>query len=41
MYKYLIKKEGHTLTGFDDKEEAKNFAIQHNALVVENSVKEN
>jgi hypothetical protein len=40
MYKFLIKKDGHTLTGFDDEVEAKNFAAQHKALVVENNVKE-
>lgn len=40
MYKFLVKKDGHTLTGFDDEEEAKDLAVQHKALVVENNVKE-
>lgn len=39
MYKYLIKKNGHTLTGFNDELDAKNYALQHNAQVVENTVK--
>lgn len=39
MYKYIIKKNGHTLTGFDDEIEAKNYAEHHKAQVVENTVK--
>lgn len=38
MYKYLIIKDGHTLTGFDDEIEAKNYASQHQAQIKENKL---
>jgi hypothetical protein len=35
-YKYLVVKQGHVLTGFNDEQEAMEYAKKHNATIKKN-----